>query len=192
MAGTAVNPTASKAVRRPWVPAPLAEHGFGEDTVSGLTYMVIDEIVDDGVELILSSWPAADERGRLRFDRLDEDLQAVVALDDLQDHLYARWLERAPRTGDTFAVELVPDARHRLRTEPGLVMMAELLGGSVYDLSAEARKVAKLAHYASVAEILTEREAETWDLVPLEDRDASAAPVRDAPEPEDPAHGVVR
>jgi hypothetical protein len=178
MAGAAVSAAGRGPVRRAWVPAPLAAHGFDETTVADLTYLVIDEIVDDRVELILSPWPAADEHGRLRFDRLDDSLPVVVDLHELEG-LYVRWLERGPRPGDAFAVEVARDVD--ARAQEGPIPVDDLLVGSVYDISAEARKVAKLAHYASVAEILDDQEVTAWHLDELEDRDPAPAPVREAP-----------
>src|SRR5207249_1211281 len=66
---------AHRDVRRPWLPECLQEHGFTEDTVAALSYIIIDEIVDGMVGLVASGWPAADGLGRLRFPAPDQELE---------------------------------------------------------------------------------------------------------------------
>jgi hypothetical protein len=154
--------TAPEDVRRPWLPAGLAAHGFTQADVGALTYLVVDEIVGSAVTLVLSAWPWADGLGRLRF-LVDQDTRGVtVDADALRRSLYDGWLDRRPRIGDVFAA-VVPQSVHDLQEPDGAPLwtrpIGDLVEGPVYDLTAEGRQVATLADRALVSPALSVGEA---------------------------------
>ncbi|HWB70691.1 MAG TPA: hypothetical protein VG452_00610 [Egibacteraceae bacterium] len=170
-----------QAVRRPWLPACLAAHGFTHGRVQARSYLVVDERVDDAVTVTVLAWPAADEDGRLRFDDLGGGREIGLSLAALRDQLYRGWLRRPPRLGDVFAAALSARARAALKQQRELAWdepLAGLVDGPVYDLSAEARRAAKLAFYAGVAAIHASEDAQRWELLPKADRGGEPAPVR--------------
>lgn len=138
--------------RTPWLPAGLAAHGFDVGSVQALSYLVVEEIVDDVASLTVTAWPAADRHGRLRFD-LGHVAEFAVGLDHLRAHLYQGWLGRAPRIGDVFGAEV--DHEQLAATHGRLQTLERLVPGPVYDLSAQARTVAKLAFFAAVAPLFS-------------------------------------
>jgi hypothetical protein len=158
---------AARAVRRPWLPPELSAHGWGQSTVGAFRYAVVDELVDGDVGLTVTPWPWADGLGRLRFD-LDAEVEVALTLDGLRRLLYEGLLQRAPRVGDVFALRLAPgtepegDAADWRGAERGALAEA-------YDISAEARKVSKLAYYARVAAVFDHGEAERLGLDDLAD-----------------------
>jgi hypothetical protein len=135
---------------------------------SRLSYVVVDEIVGDTVTLAVSVWPGSDEHGRVRFPEAPEGApvgHVLVHRRELHQRLYEGWLRRAPRAGDAFAAVLGEVAAARLAqtgeilTNPGL-QLADAFPGSVADLTAEARNVAKLAFFAAVAGVQPHDQAE--------------------------------
>ena len=173
--------------RRPWLPGSLAEHGYTQDTVGALSYIVIDEVVDGMAGLVVSEWPAADGLGRLRFDHPERELEIAVPIERLRAEVYEheQALRREPRIGDVFA-GVVPRELWRHADEEPLLWdrpLAELLGEHVYDLASEARDVAKLAFYGSAARILNEEEAEQRGLTAPADAPvvSPATPARRVP-----------
>jgi hypothetical protein len=165
-------------LRIPWLPACLHEHGLDIESVQDLSYIVVEEIVEDVVTLTISPWPAADGHGRLRFDVAHVD-ELALPIQDLQTQIYQGWLRRRPHIGDVFAAivdgEVLRSAGTRgLWVEP----LERIVPGPVYDLSAEARKVAKLALYASITELLTEADVKEFNMEAKADRHATAAKVR--------------
>ena len=165
---------------RPWLPAGLKQHGFTRATVQRLTYIVIDEIVGEDAGLSLMAWPVADSRGRLRFRELDDRVELGLTVEDLRRQLYRGWRRRSPRIGDVFAARPEPGVAAEL--EAGYEgqwgrSLTDLFPGPVYDVTGEAREVAKLAYYASVTAVLEHGEAEAWDL-PKPSGPARPAPVR--------------
>jgi hypothetical protein len=159
------------AVRRPWLPGCLTAHGLTVDDVRALSYVVVDEIVGHDLTLVVSPWPAADERGRLRFD-VGAGRSVTVDVTALDRALYAGWLRRPPRIGDVFGAP-VPD-------EPAWTgALHELLPGPVYDLSAEARVVAKLAYHGATSDLLPASAVDDWLLAGRRDDRARPAPRRE-------------
>ncbi len=165
------------APKRPWLPARLAAHGFTQKSVRALWYVVVEEMVDGVAGLTVSAWPYADQAGRLRFqpdDTTRDSFEVSIPLARLRGELYAGFVERDPRIGDVFAVRLDPSQEpgprraRRRRWNRSL----DRLFVDVYDISAEARKVAKLAFYASVAEAWTHEQATDHKL--LESNDVAA------------------
>lgn len=163
----------------PWLPAPLKAHGFTVETVQELTYIVLDEMVGEDVGLALWPWPVADTEGRLRFRRIDERCEVGMTTEDLQRELYAGWRARQPRVGDVFAARADDKALDEVRSGDEIWKrpLADLFPGPIFDITVEARFVAKLAYYASVTPIMRGGEPSRWDL-PRPQRTTSAAPVR--------------
>jgi len=163
---------------RPWLPAGLARHGLTQETVRTLSYVFLDELVDDTVTFLIHPWPYADEWGRLRFEARDEQHELSLSGDLVRQELYRRFRRRSPRPGDTFAARLRPDALRPLQEGRALTRIADVVEGTVYDLSVEARLVAKLAYHASLAAVVSDRKVEDWGL-PRPDADAARpAPAR--------------
>lgn len=175
-------------IRRPWLPACLAAHGLtaqpGADAVDRLTYLVLEEVVEGVAVLTAAPWPAADGHGRLRFPTAEVP-EVAIAGDRLERELYEGWLDRSPRIGDVFAAPV--DATVLAAAGTGLLEepLARLLPGPVHDITAEARKVAKLALYAVRSDILDLDEAVANDMAALAVRDDVPAPRRTLP-PADP------
>ncbi|HYE77179.1 MAG TPA: hypothetical protein VEI97_04260 [bacterium] len=169
------------AAEAPWLPAPLRAHGFTIETVALLRYVVVDEMVGEDVGLALWPWPVADGLGRLRFRNVDERYELGMPAQDLQRELYAGWRSRPPRIGDVFAARADGDALAELRAGTGVWTrpFAALFPGPVYDITLEARHLAKLAYYASVTPVMRGGEPGRWDL-PRPERPVRAAPVRKA------------
>lgn len=170
--------TAGRDARTPWLPAGLVDHGFDQHAVQALSYLVVEEILDDVVIVTVSSWPAADRWGRLRFDLESVD-EFAVALAALRSQFYQGWLARDPRVGDVFGAEIAHEHLRRHGPEGGRHELDELLPGPVYDLSVEARRVAKLAYYAAVTETISaeaahrygmDERAERGDPIPVRSR----------------------
>jgi hypothetical protein len=138
---------------RSWQAPSLTEKGVDQ---RGLTYVVLEEIVGDTVGFSLYSWPAADPEGRLRFETDRRPFEVTVTFEEICGFLERRQLrfvarstgrseDRELRIGDVFAVRLDrPAAGGR---EGALAGWRE-----VYDISADAREVAKLAYYGALTE----------------------------------------
>jgi len=178
-------------VRRPWLPAALRAHGWSQDTVGTLTYLVVDEIVGSSATLLLSAWPWADVQGRVRFAVDDSTRGVTVDVHALEHALYRGWLDRQPRIGDVFAA-VVPQEVHDLQ-EPDEAPqwdrpIADLVDGPVHDLTPEGRTVAALADPALVSSVLPAVEASRLGLTGQPDGEAARAPRRDRVGP-DTDHG---
>jgi hypothetical protein len=164
-------------VRRPWLPGCLAAHGLTTATVTELSYLVVEEMVEDVTAITVSPWPAADAHGRLRFDNTDIT-EVAVPTAVLHTELYRGWLSRRPRIGDVFASRVERAALAEAAEGVWSGPLQRLLPGAVYDLSAEARKVAKLALYAVRSDILDPAEARATDLDGKAVRNDRPAPSR--------------
>jgi hypothetical protein len=165
------------SVRRPWLPACLAAHRLSTATVSELCYLVVEEMVEDVTTITLSPWPAADEHGRLRFD--DTSIAEVaIPTATLHAQLYRSWLNRRPHIGDVFGASIdravLAEATEGVWDGP----LGRLLTEGVYDLSAEARKVAKLAVYAMRSDVLEPSQAHSNRLDTRMVRNDRPAPYR--------------
>ena len=170
-------------VRRPWLPAALRGHGFTQADVGALTYLVVDEIVGSSVTLVLSAWPWADARGRLRFAVDDSTRGVTVDGAALDRALYRGWLDRHPRIGDVFAA-VVPRSVHEMQ-EPDEAPrwerpIAELVDGPVFDLTPEGRTVAALADSALAGPVLPEAAAARLGLAGRPVEETPRAPRRES------------
>jgi hypothetical protein len=155
---------------RPWLPPSLSERGLGARDVSGLHYVVVDELIGDSVGLSVSKWPDADDRGRLRFDVLSGPDEVAVNRRELLGFFEtalrpAEGSERKRdlRIGDVFAAEV-----KKLGTPAWPPPLKRWLG-VVYDITSDARTLAKLAFYGAIATKLDPRQSEAWDLDELEE-----------------------
>jgi hypothetical protein len=156
---------------RPWK-APALQN---EDVdLANLTYVVVDEIVDDLVGLSLSPWPKADPKGRLRFGIEGDPVHVGVELHDLCTFLTnERRMEFVP-------VSRTPTEHPKRELRIGTVLAIEVKNpgssewkasldqhvGRVFDITADAREVAKLAYYGAMTEQWDHRHAEQLGLVP--------------------------
>jgi hypothetical protein len=163
----------------PWLPGTLQASHLTINDAKRLTYIVIDEIVDDVATLALHPWPVADNHGRVRFPDLDACRHAAVSLGALKSQLYHEWLERDPRVGDVFGAVLSSAAKQALtRRDNTRRQLRSLLIPPIYDLSQDARVAAKLAYYAAMAPVLAEKDMKRWDLTEKAQPPVTVAKVR--------------
>ena len=156
-----------------------------------LSYVVVDEIVGDTVTLAVSVWPGL---GRARPGPLPRRPRGapvghvLVHRRELHERLYEGWLRRAPRVGDAFAAVLGATAAARLAASGEVVLDADLqladaFPGTVADLTAEARNVAKLAFFAAVAGVQPHAQAEDLGQVRTDERGPPPRTRQVKPEP---------
>jgi hypothetical protein len=163
----------------PWLPGTLQASGLTINNAKRLTYIVVDEIVDDVATLALHPWPVADNQGRVRFPDLEACRHAAVSLRALESQLYQGWLKRDPRVGDVFGAVLSDAAKRALaRRDNTRWQLRSLLTPPIYDLSQDARVAAKLAYYAAMAPVLAKKDMNRWNLAEKAQPPVSAAKVR--------------
>jgi hypothetical protein len=127
--------------------------------LSGHRYAMIDELDPSTALLALWPWPGV-EGGRVIF--ADEDAVVGVDAQALRDFLSEHRLPpalagRELRTGDAFAIRVKDGAdleRHDVTRDPTL-----WIEPPVYDVTADARRAAKVAFYSAVTEPLRPEEA---------------------------------
>lgn len=143
----------------PWRPEGI---DVADDELRRLSYIVVDEIVEDTAALSASPWPAIDDRGRLVFP--DEPALSVHASVATLVRYFKRTDFRpgdppeALRMGYAFAARV---RRARLgATDSPLLPPSAWLMPPLYDIHSPARDKAKEAFYAAVAPTLSEAEAE--------------------------------
>ncbi|HEV8250092.1 MAG TPA: hypothetical protein VGQ15_08975 [Gaiellaceae bacterium] len=138
--------------------------------VAELSYIVVDEIVTPTCVLAVTEWPRVDRKGRVRF-RLDARPHLVrVSVHELTRYLAKhrtgiRNKRREVRIGDVFAAvadtdQLPPPESEAEAHELGGSRLTPLtwLEPPVYDLTAPAREVAKIAQYSAVTPLLKPEE----------------------------------
>lgn len=153
---------------RRWRPASLGRAARRSD----LVYVIVDDILENSVTLVLSSWPEVDRDGRLRFPgqplSLGAERGAMVRY--LAKHRRPRTSRDRPlRIGDVFAVrvragafdEFRAELEEQRRLEPFLDP-EQWIVPPVYDVTADARDEAKIAFYASVTPFFTAEEADVF------------------------------
>ena len=159
-------PTSAKALS-PWKPRSV---DLGEERLVELSYVVVDEIVEDAVRLSVSRWPHVDERGRLHFSGSERARVVRASLRALSEFLEAsvgRRAARGLRMGTVLAAAVddsaLPAAESDEEVREGAALEprdpADWLKAPVYDISADAREKAKEAFYAAVAPTLPPRGA---------------------------------
>jgi hypothetical protein len=149
--------TPPPAGEKPWRPGEIR---LPDDELAKLSYIVIDEIVDDDADVSVSPWPAVDDRGRLVFS--DEPALAVrMSVEALTEYLNTTDFRSGGRStplrmGAALAAVV---RRERLSGGDGPpVPPAEWLVPPLHDISAAARDKAKEAFYAAVAPTLSRDE----------------------------------
>ncbi len=163
----------------PWLPDQLRARNLTVNDAARLSYIAVDEIVDDVVTLAVHPWPVADGQGRVRFPDLDACRHATVSLRSLRTQLYQGWLQRDPRVGDVFGAVLTDAAKLALaKRDNARHQLRSLVTPPVYDLSHDARVAAKLAYYAAMAPVLTEKDMNRWNLAQKAEPAASVAEAR--------------
>jgi hypothetical protein len=148
----------------PWRPPSL-----GRGKPRDFHYLLVEELFQSLVGVALSSWPQVDEQGRLRFPA-EEPLTFAVDRASLERYLAKRrprsLRKRALRIGDVFAVKVDPaglravadQLEQRTQLEP-VLHASEFLRRPVYDVTADAREVAKASFYAAVSGRLSPEQA---------------------------------
>ena len=164
---------------RPWRPPSI-----GDIETDRLTYVVVDEIVDNSVGLSVSEWPQVDEQGRVRFlDPAPARLVAAAAdalsaflaehrkvagerVEGLSENQRRELVERPVRIGDAFAVRVDRKALETLEEvsnsdkgpfrlkDEHLANPQSWMEPPVHDISGEAREAAKASFYGAVAPVL--------------------------------------
>jgi hypothetical protein len=138
----------------PWRP-----RRFRRLDLSGHRYAMIDELDRSTALVALWPWPGVKE-GRLVFG--DEEAVVGVDADALRDFLSRNRLPpalsgRELRTGDVFAIRVKPGADlddPEVTRDP-----SRWIEPPVYDVTADARRAAKVAFYSAVSEPLRPDEA---------------------------------
>ena len=163
---------------RPWKAPSLTKAGVDIDRLS---YIVVEEIVGRVAGLAVSPWPGADWRGRLRFPIEDDPVEISVDIGP-----FCEFLNESLGAGTPGFIKFVPP--HRRRENPderqlriGTTFAVEIRSVGtrwtkpfrrwvkrIYDITADARQVAKLATHGALTEPWTKEEAEGLDLVKAE------------------------
>ncbi len=150
-------PPPPPAGEKPWRPRGIR---VADDELAKLSYIVVDEIVDDDAYVSVSRWPAVDDRGRLVFADdpalgIRTNVEALMAYLSTTDFRSGR-RSKPLRMGAAFAAAVRTD---RLPGDDGPpVPPAEWLVPPVYDISSPARDKAKESFYAAVAPTLRPEE----------------------------------
>jgi len=156
-----------------WMPDNTA---LPEVELAHVSYIVIDEIVGDAVDVSISGWPDLDERGRLRFAEDEPPRTVRASAAALEKYLSrvdfqsADW-PRSVRMGDVFAARI---RKRKLRsreregeTSPTPRGPSTWMIPPVYDVSEQARDKAKEAFYAAVSPTLRPQEARAMENVAI-------------------------
>jgi hypothetical protein len=147
---------ATADVRTPWLPPSLQGTATPDKLRDDYRYVVLEEIVDGTAVFLSWPWPLVDVFGRLFWSAKDEAAVVEVAtkVSLLRSQLYEPSdLERDPRCGDTFAV---PRRGGRRSASRPVTDLRSVFEGSVFDISADAHVVAKLAYQSGVAAVRSE------------------------------------
>jgi hypothetical protein len=153
---------------RRWRPASLGRAARRSD----LVYVIVDDIMENSVTLVLSTWPEVDRDGRLRFAGKPVSLGADRGAMEryLAKHRRPRANRDRPlRIGDVFALrvqagafdEITRELEEQRRLEPFLDP-EQWIVPPVYDVTADARDEAKVAFYAAVTSLFTVEQADVF------------------------------
>lgn len=122
-------------------------------------YAVVDDIIEGTVVLQIASWPKLDKGNHLRFDKIFEKHYPLDALQKVinqgRDRHGQPAADRPLRTGDAFSIQC--------EKRPGKNIISSKFEGSILDITAAARKQAKIAMYGAVARKLSPDEAKEKD-----------------------------
>jgi hypothetical protein len=134
------------------------------DELAKLSYVVVDEIVEDAARLSVSSWPRVDAQGRFHFRRTERARSVRADVKELRRFVSANRADRRRdpprvRMGTVLAVrvdksvlpepESDEEMQEQARPEPR--HPREWMEPPVHDVTAVARDKAKEAFYAAVA-----------------------------------------
>ncbi|HLM33281.1 MAG TPA: hypothetical protein VK285_04375 [Gaiellaceae bacterium] len=144
-----------------WQPEGL---DLSDTTLKTLSYVVVDEVVEDAARLSVSAWPRIDAAGRLRFAGDERPRSVRADLGQLRTFVNSnraagRSRPSRLRMGTVLAARIdksvlpEPESNEELREQasseprhPG-----EWMEPPVYDITGAARDKAKEAFYAAVA-----------------------------------------
>ena len=132
-------------------------------TAEKLSYVVVDEVVENAARLSVSAWPSVDEAGRLRFEGGERPRSVPADLKQLRKFVKAKRAgggrSSQIRMGTVLAVRVdksvlpEPESNEEMRehasSKPRLP--DEWMEPPVYDITGAAREKAKEAFYAAVA-----------------------------------------
>ena len=132
-------------------------------TLQTLSYVVVDELVENAVRLSVSAWPSVDEAGRLRFEGGERPRSVPADLKQLRKFVKAKRAgggrSSQIRMGTVLAVRVdksvlpEPESNEEMREHASLKPRRpdEWMEPPVYDITGAARDKAKEAFYAAVA-----------------------------------------
>jgi hypothetical protein len=132
-------------------------------TLETLSYVVVDEVVENAARLSVSAWPSVDEAGRLRFEGGERPRSVPADVRQLRNFVKSNRAgggrPSPPHLGTVLAVRVdksvlpEPESNEEMRehasSEPRLP--DEWMEPPVYDITGAARDKAKEAFYAAVA-----------------------------------------
>jgi hypothetical protein len=133
----------------PWAPEDLP---VASARLRAWSYVVLEENVDDVCLLRRWGWPVVDQLGRLTWADDDDERTGSLTIDllVLRAQLYTpNGIERRPRIGDVFGVERSAGAW----TGEHVRDLRRVVGGRVFDVSADARLAAKIAYQAGLSTV---------------------------------------
>ena len=163
------------AIRDWWRPRPLTAAG-DEPAWEELAYVVVDELHGGVAGLVASPWPVVDGRGRVRFGSEEESVRITRPEDELVQELSERTPVSRSVVDDATAGELktrelaIGDV-FAMRVPRGGRFAAGMFRGPIFDITAEAREVAKMQAAASAAGVVPEDHLEIEHLLPEADAD---------------------
>ena len=132
-------------------------------TLGKLSYVVVDEVVENAARLSVSAWPSVDEAGRLRFEGGERPRSVPADLRQLRTFVKANRAGGGRpsqlRMGTVLAVRVdksvlpKPESNEEMREHATLEPRRpdEWMQPPVYDVTGAARDKAKEAFYAAVA-----------------------------------------
>jgi len=132
-------------------------------TLQTLSYVVVDEVVENAVRLSVSAWPSVDEAGRLRFEGGERPRSVPADLKQLRAFVKAKrgggGRSSQLRMGTVLAVRVDksvlpdPESNEEMREHASATprLPDEWMEPPVYDITGAARDKAKEAFYAAVA-----------------------------------------
>jgi hypothetical protein len=157
--------------RSPWRPPALAD--LSARQLNALSYVVVEERVDDLIGLLVCAWPRGGAGGPPFFPKGDDELEVAVDRERLQRRLSRRRLpssaesagnaqtwralqEREVVVGDVFAARLAAGSDpQELVDRIGVESWIE----EIFDVSADGREAARAATYLALTPPLTKTAA---------------------------------
>lgn len=132
-------------------------------TLKTISYVVVDEVVENAARLSVSAWPSVDEAGRLRFEGGERPRSVPADLRQLRNFVRSNRAgggRPSPlRMGTVLAVRVdksvlpEPESNEEMREHASSKPRRpeEWMEPPVYDITGAARDKAKEAFYAAVA-----------------------------------------